>query len=186
MNWLKDLLKDYMEESKINEFVEKFNKENPKHFMPKDKYNETAEELKIKKTQLEENTKLLEGLKEKASSVEEYEKKLAEMQTQYQDLETKSQAEVATITKKTQLKELLIENKMHKDAIDLFINSTDLGKLETVEGKIKDADTLVATWKQERSGLFVETVQDSNLKDQNKDTNPKINDDALLRQAMGL
>jgi len=187
MNWLKDLLKDYMtDETQVNEFVEKFNKENPKHFMPKDKYNEVAEELKIKRTQLDENTKLIDGLKEKASSIEEYEKRLSDMQTQYQDLEQKSQAEVATITKRTQLKELLIDSKMHKDAIDLFINSTDLGALETIDGKIKDADTLVSAWKQERAGLFVETVQDSNVKDQNKTTTAEVNDDARLREAMGL
>jgi hypothetical protein len=189
MNWLKDLLKDYMtDEAQVNEFVEKFNKENPKHFMPKEKYNEVSEELKIKKTQLDENTKLIDGLKQKASSVEEYEKRLSDMQTQYEQLEQKSQADVATITKRTQLKELLIDNKMHKDAIDLFINSTDLGKLEMVEGKIKDSDAFVATVKQERAGLFLETVQTSNVQNQNtnNNTNTEVQSDALLRQAMGL
>lgn len=189
MNWLKDLLKDYMtDETQVNEFVEKFNKENPKHFMPKEKYNEVAEELKIKKTQLDENTKLIDGLKEKASSVEEYEKKLSDMQTQYQELEVKSQTEVSLITKKTQLKELLIDNKMHKDAIDLFINSTDLGKLEMVDGKIKDSEAFVTAAKTERAGLFLETVQNSNVQNQNTNTNTNtdVKDDALLRQAMGL
>jgi hypothetical protein len=188
MNWLKELLNGYIEESKVDEFIDKFNKENPKHFMPKEKYNEVAEELKIKKTQLDENTKLIEGLKEKASSVEEYEKKLSDMQTQYQELEVKSQTEVSLITKKTQLKELLIDNKMHKDAIDLFINSTDLGKIEMVDGKIKDSDAFVATVKQERAGLFLETVQTSNVQNQNtnNNTNTEVQSDALLRQAMGL
>jgi hypothetical protein len=110
------------------------------------------------------------------------------MQTQYQDLEVKSQTEVSMITKKTQLKELLIDNKMHKDAIDLFINSTDLGKLEMVDGKIKDSEAFVTAAKTERAGLFLETVQNSNVQNQNTNTNTNtdVQSDTLLRQAMGL
>jgi hypothetical protein len=186
MNWLKELLEGYVEAEKVDEFVEKFNKENPKHFMPKDKFNEVSEELRIKKAQIEENNTILEGLKQKANSVEEYETKLKEMQDKYQELETNSQKEVSTITKKSQLKELLFENKMHKDAIDLFINSTNLDELEMEEGKLKDPNSFIEKVKSERSGLFSQTVEDSEDKGSGKENDSSVDDDAKLRQAMGL
>jgi hypothetical protein len=108
------------------------------------------------------------------------------MQDKYQELETNSQKEVSTITKKSQLKELLFENKMHKDAIDLFINSTNLDELQMEEGKLKDSNLFIEKVKSERSGLFSQTVEDSEDKGSGKENDSSVDDDAKLRQAMGL
>ncbi|MDD3840923.1 MAG: hypothetical protein PHP06_10255 [Clostridia bacterium] len=47
MDWLKELLKKVgIEEGKLDGVIADINKELPKHFIPKDKYNEVAEAKK--------------------------------------------------------------------------------------------------------------------------------------------
>lgn len=187
MKWLEELLKEYVEVEKIGEIVEKFNKENPKYFMPKDKFNEVNDELKITKTQLEENKNLMDDLSKKANSLEEYEQKLSDWQQKYNQLEEGSQKEISQITKRNQLKDILLENDFHKDGVKLIIKTADYDSINLEDGKIKDVESLLSKFKEEYSGLMIQT--NANSKDKGEQTdNPNVVDQHTkdFRSALGL
>lgn len=76
MDWLKELLKKMgIEESKIDGIVEEFNKEVPKHLIPKDKYNELSEAKKKLETDIKSRDTQLEELKKAAGVSEELQKR---------------------------------------------------------------------------------------------------------------
>lgn len=181
---LKDLLGKYIEAEKLDGAVEELNQELPKQFIPKGRFNEVNEELKVIKGQLEENKKAMESLSQKANSVEEYEKQITELKKLNSDIEENSNKQIASITKRTQLKELLLLNNAHKDALELLVEKY-ANEAEIVDGKIKGADTLLNKIKEERSGLFLQKVDDTVDKGQNK-TNPTSDDTDRLRKLFGL
>ena len=164
MEWLKDLLKDDIAEEKIDEVIDKYKKESPKHVMPKQVFNEKSEELKTIKAQLDEQKNLVEDLGKKADSVEEYETKLNEWQERYKQLESEAEQKVSQITKKSAYKELLLTNNVHTDAIDLLLDTAKFDDIELQDGKIKDGEQVVQRLKEQRAGLFITESQDSVIK----------------------
>ena len=83
MDWLKELLKNAgIEESKIDSIVANINKELPKHFIPKDKYNEVAEAKKKLEADLQARDTQLEELKKAAGSSEELKKQIEDLQAE--------------------------------------------------------------------------------------------------------
>ena len=89
MEWLKKLLKDAgLDDSKVDEAVEGVKKELPNHFIPKDKYNATSEELKELKGQLTERDKQLEELSGKAKGNEELQEQIKRLQEQNKQTQT--------------------------------------------------------------------------------------------------
>jgi len=81
MDWLKELLKQAgVEEEKIDGIIANINKELPKHFIPKDKYNEVAEAKKQLEADIQERDKQLEILKNAAGNNEELRKQIDELQ----------------------------------------------------------------------------------------------------------
>lgn len=181
---IKELLAKYLDADKLDSVVEELNQDFAKAYIPKGRFNEVNEELKIVRTQLDDNKKAMESLSQKASSIEEYEKKLAELQQLNSDIETKSQQQIASITKKTQLKELLLVNNAHKDAIELLVEKY-ADKAEVENDKIKDSDKLLETIKAEKSGLFVQTKVESVDQGGHKE-NPIPDDSDRLRKLYGL
>lgn len=182
---IKEVLAKYItEEEQLSSVVEELNQDFAKSFIPKGRFNEVNEELKVLKSQLDENKKAMETLTQKASSVEEYEKKLTELQQLNSDIEAKSQQQIASITKKTQLKELLLVNNAHHDALDILVEKyTDLVEIDG--DKIKDPSKLLEQIKTERAGLFVEKKTDSADKGGNKDKQP-TDDSDRIRKLYGL
>ena len=178
MEWLKDLLKDSVTEDKIDEVVEKYKKESPKHVMPKAVFNEKSEELKTIKAQLDEQKKLVEDLGKKADSVEEYETKLNEWQERYKQLENETEQKVSQITKRSVYKELLLESNVHKDALDLLLETAKLDEVEVVDGKIKDSDKIVQVLKEQRAGLFITEEQSSTIRNE-QSTNRAVDPSTL-------
>jgi len=170
VEFLKNIIKEYVEDSdKLDEVVDKINKEAPKHYIPKAKFNDLTEEHRLTKEQLKEQKETLEELGKKAESMEEYESKIKELQTKNKEIEEKTAQEIKTISSKTQLKELLFENKAHKDAIDLLIDRySDKAELDD-DNKLKNTDELLKIMKDEKAGLFIETKSDSKDKDEFKD-----------------
>ena len=186
MEWLKELLKDSIDSEKLDSVVESINKEFPKHAVPKKEFNEKLEEVKLAKAQIDENKKLLDDLSKKASTVEEYEKNLNEYKAKYEQLETDSKTKISEIQKRTQFKELLVENKLHKDAIDLIVNTQNLEELTLDNGKITNSQNILAKLKTERAGLFLTETEESH--ETNNNTNSAIPDVETdkLRKLMGL
>ena len=96
MDWLKELLKKAgIEEGKLDSVIGDINKELPKYFIPKDKYNEVAEAKKKLETDIQERDKQLEQLKAAAGSNEELKKQIEELQAENKKASEEWQAKMA-------------------------------------------------------------------------------------------
>jgi hypothetical protein len=82
MDWLKELLKKAgIEEEKLDGVVGDINKELPKHFIPKDKYNEVAEAKKTLEADIKTRDEQLDKLKKDAGTSEELKQQIEALQT---------------------------------------------------------------------------------------------------------
>jgi DNA repair exonuclease SbcCD ATPase subunit len=96
MDWLKELLKKAgIPEDKLDSTITDINKELPKYFIPKDKYNEVAEAKKKLETDIQERDKQLEQLKAAAGSNEELKKQIETLQAENKKAAEEWQAKMA-------------------------------------------------------------------------------------------
>ena len=81
MDWLKELLKKAgIEEAKIDGVISEINKELPKYFIPKDKYNDLAEVKKQLENDLKTRDQQLEDLKNAAGTNEDLKQQIKDLQ----------------------------------------------------------------------------------------------------------
>ena len=183
MDWLKDLIKDVVAEDKLNEVVESFKKEFPKHAVTKTVFNETNDELKTTKASLAEVNSTIDQLKNEAGSVEEYKSQIEALKADFKTKEESFQTEVSSIKKKTAYKELLIENGVNKAAVDLLVDTANFDEIKlSDEGSIMESAKLVTNLKETRAPLFNEVKEDSPKKDE-KHTNDNQKADSELSMA---
>ncbi len=96
MDWLKELLKKAgIEEGKVDGVIADINKELPKHFIPKGKYNEVAEAKKKLETDLQARDAQLEQLKQAAGNSEELKKQIEALQAENKKAAEEWQAKMA-------------------------------------------------------------------------------------------
>jgi len=96
MDWLKELLKKAgIEEGKLEGTIADISKELPKHFIPKDKYNEVAEAKKKLEADIDERDKQLEQLKNAAGNSEELKAQIEQLQAENQKAAEEWQAKMA-------------------------------------------------------------------------------------------
>jgi len=96
MDWLKEILKKAgIEEGKLDSVIGDINKELPKYFIPKDKYNEVAEAKKKLEADIQERDKQLEQLKAAAGSNEELKKQIETLQAENKKAAEEWQAKMA-------------------------------------------------------------------------------------------
>jgi DNA repair exonuclease SbcCD ATPase subunit len=96
MDWLKELLKKAgIEEAKIDGVISEINKELPKYFIPKDKYNEVAEAKKKLEADIDERDKQLEQLKAATGASEELKKQIETLQAENKKTSEEWQARMA-------------------------------------------------------------------------------------------
>ena len=96
MEWLKELLKKAgIEEGKLEGTIADINKELPKYFIPKDKYNEVSEAKKKLEADIQERDKQLEELKKAAGPNEELKKQIETLQTENKKAGEEWQAKMA-------------------------------------------------------------------------------------------
>jgi hypothetical protein len=89
------LKKAGIEEGKVDSTITDINKELPKHFIPKDKYNEVAEAKKKLEADIEERDKQLEQLKNAAGNSEELKAQIEQLQAENQKAAEEWQAKMA-------------------------------------------------------------------------------------------
>lgn len=185
-DWLKDVLKNYVPEDKLDSAIKDLNQELPKFHIPKERFNEVNEALKLTKGQVEETNKAMSDLAKKAGSVDEYEKKVSELTQKTKDLEEQTKTQIAQITKRSGLKELLLTNNVHKDAIDMLVDKYT-NEVKVDDKGLVEADKIIEKIKAERPGLFITKVDESGDQGKNKkkDHTPS-DDDAHLRNLFGL
>jgi len=81
MDWLKELLKKAgIPEDKLDSTITDISKELPKHFIPKDKYNEVAEAKKKLEDDLKTRDQQLEDLKNAAGTNEDLKQQIKDLQ----------------------------------------------------------------------------------------------------------
>jgi hypothetical protein len=98
MDWLKELLKKAgieIEEAKLDSLIGDISKELPKHFIPKDKYNATAEAKKKLEADLAARDTQLEQLKQAAGNSEELKKQIEALQAENKKAAEEWQAKFA-------------------------------------------------------------------------------------------
>jgi len=96
MDWLKELLKKAgIPEDKLDSTINDINKELPKYFIPKDKYNEVAEAKKKLESDIAERDKQLEDLKKAAGSNEELKAQIEQLQAENQKAAEEWQAKMS-------------------------------------------------------------------------------------------
>jgi predicted RNase H-like nuclease (RuvC/YqgF family) len=96
MDWLKEILKKAgIPEDKLDSTITDINKELPKHFIPKDKYNEVAEAKKQLEADIDERDKQLEQLKNAAGNSEELKAQIEQLQAENQKAAEEWQAKMA-------------------------------------------------------------------------------------------
>lgn len=158
MDWLKEIL----ENEEIKDKIDAISKELPKHFIPKNKYNEQAEKLKEKDEELTTVNAKLDDVINKLPNVENEKETLkTQLETIKSDFETfKSDAEkrVVEIKKKTAVEKGLLEANANPDSVDLLLGTFDYEKIElTQDGKVKGWDDVLTPIKEQRKALFGET-----------------------------
>ncbi len=70
MEWLKEILKDYVGDDKLDEVITKTNENFPKHAIPKNKFNSVNDELKEYKTKTDDLQKQISDLSNSDKSKE--------------------------------------------------------------------------------------------------------------------
>jgi hypothetical protein len=96
MEWLKELLKKAgIEEGELDGVIADISKELPKHFIPKDKYNEVAEAKKKLEADIQERDNQLEQLKNAAGNSEELKAQIEQLQAENQKAAEEWQAKMA-------------------------------------------------------------------------------------------
>ena len=159
--WI-EALKKYVPQEQHEEAIEEMKKELVFDWKPADVYNEKANEAKTLKAQLDEHKKQIESLSEKAGSLEEYQGMVEKLKADYAELETKTQTEIANITKKTKTQELLTDLGLHKKARDLILKDSEfLDKIEIENGKIKNAEEITKQITDEMGDLIVTKTQET-------------------------
>jgi hypothetical protein len=96
MDWLKEILKKAgIEEGKLDSVIGDINKELPKYFIPKDKYNEVADAKKKLEADLQARDTQLEQLKNAAGNSEELKAQIEQLQAENKKAGEEWQAKVA-------------------------------------------------------------------------------------------
>jgi myosin heavy subunit len=173
MDWLKELLKGAIADDQLETVIENIKKEFPKHAVPKSEFNTVNEELKIAKATAEQTSKTLEQLKTEAGTVEEYKSKLEKLNSEIETVKSESQKQVENIVKKVNFEKLLLDNKMAKSAAKLISDTYNLDEiLVDSKGNIVEADKHIGKIKESNADLFIETVQNTDDANKNKDQKP--------------
>jgi len=128
MDWLKELLKKAgFDESKIDALIGDVNKELPKHFVPKDKFNEVAEAKKTAEAAIADRDKQLEDLKKSAGASEELKKQIETLQGENKVAKEKYESDLKELRTSTALK-LALAGKAHDP--DIVAGLLDKTKIE--------------------------------------------------------
>jgi len=153
MEWLKELLKDAgVGDEKLNELISNINKEIPKYFIPKSKYNEVTEakkqleeEIKVRNTQLEE-------LKKSAGENENLKRQIEELQSANKQKDEEYQKQIKDLQITNAIK-LALSGKVHDE--DLVASLINKDKLIIEDGgKIVGLDEQINSLKESKSFLF--------------------------------
>lgn len=156
MEWLKAILGN--EELTVEQKQEAIQKELPKTFMPKNKYNEKIEELNSTVLKMDELNKQIETLSASSGEVETYKSELGKIKGEFDLFKTDSDKRVSTIQKKQAIEKGLIMAGANTETIDLLIGQFNMDNLQLDQsGNIVDWGTHLNPLIESRKSLFATT-----------------------------
>jgi len=161
MEWLQTILNDENVENKIDVIK----KELPKHFIPKEKYNEKASEVQEKADELKATTDKMNDLQtqvEKLSDGEGEQEKLKEkivaINNEFETFKGESESRLSNVKKTQAIERGLRDAQANPETIDLLITRFDLEKIELADdGNVKEWDKHLESLKEKRKSLFAES-----------------------------
>ena len=161
MDWLQTILDDENVKNKIDAIK----KELPKHFIPKEKYNEKASEVQEKADELKATTDKMNELQtqvEKLSDAEGEQEKLKEkieaINNEFETFKGESESRLSNVKKTQAIERGLRDAQANPETIDLLITRFDLEKIELADdGNIKEWDKHLEPLKETRKSLFAES-----------------------------
>lgn len=163
MDWLKELLKNAgLDTAKIDTLVGDVNKELPKHFVPKDKFNEVSEARKAAEQSVTDRDKQLDQLKKEVGDNKDLQTKIQQLQDDNKTAKEKYEADLKDLQLTTALK-LALGSDVH-DA-DYAISQLDKSKIEIGEdGSIKAGlEDQVKSLRESKAFLFAEKPENTGL-----------------------
>lgn len=117
MDWLKALLKAAgLDDAAIEKIIGDASKELPKHYMPKDKYNEAVEAKKQAEKDVADRDKQLETLKADAGASETLKQQIATLQAENKTAADKYAADLKELTLTNAIKSALA-GKVHDEGL---------------------------------------------------------------------
>jgi len=160
MDWLKDLLEEKKVEN-VDEVVESFKKEFPKHAIPKDEFNKKSEkveelqsELEVAQSKLEEMNSKVSDLSTKAENAEELDERLNEIKSEYENYKEEEEKRIANIKKRNALEKKLLSDNVPEDLVDLVANDFDTDTLELDDGNLLNYESQRKKAKKKRPSAF--------------------------------
>jgi len=156
MDWLKEILKKAgIPEDKLDSTIGDINKELPKHFIPKDKYNEVAEAKKKLEADIQERDNQLEQLKNAAGNSEELKKQIEQLQAENQKAAEEWQAKMAQMQLDFAIEKALAAAKAkNAKAVKALL---DMEKVKLDGDKLLGLDDQLKALQQSDSYLFGES-----------------------------
>ncbi len=153
MDWIKELLKDVgIEDEKLNELISNINKEIPKYFIPKSKYNEVAEAKKQLEEEINVRNTQLEELKKSAGENENLKRQIEELQSANKQKDEEYQKQIKDLQITNAIK-LALSGKVHdEDIVSRLIKKDELVLSE--DGKVIGLDEQISSLKESKSFLF--------------------------------
>ena len=156
MDWLKEILKKAgIEEGKLDSVIGDINKELPKYFIPKDKYNEVAEAKKKLEADIQERDNQLEQLKNAAGNSEELKAQIEQLQAENQKAAEEWQAKMAQMQLDFAIEKALAAAKAkNAKAVKALL---DMEKVKLDGDKLLGLDDQLKALQQSDSYLFGES-----------------------------
>ncbi len=149
---IKDILKQYGVEEKVDEIESAIKGSLHEEYVPKKQYNKKVQAL----DKLQEKVDDLEAKGENNELQEKYNN----LEKEYNDYKQTVETEKVNAGKNKALVEALKETGFSDSIVKLMQKQFDLSKLEIEEGKIKDWDNLVKPYKEEYAGFINKEVEE--------------------------
>ncbi len=185
MDWLKEILKDYVGDDKLDEVITKTNEVFPKHAIPKNKFNSVNDELKEYKTKTDELQKQISDLSNSDKS-KELQAELEKVTNEFSTFKGNTEKRELNRNKKLAIEKGLKGANAVDDALDLLTNTFDLETITLSEkGEVVDLESKLSKLKEEKPSLFKvkETSSTKTPSDANNDDSDNMDS---VRKAMGL
>jgi len=175
-----------IEESKVNELIEFSKKSVPKEFVPSAELTKVKDEYAAFKETVAEKDELIENLKTKAESVEEYESKVNELTNKMSEIESTYNQKLQAKTLENKINEKISSmNDLNPKAKPAFKKLLDRDKISLDGDNLIGFDEQAANIKEQNDYMIIKKQNNS---DEPPEGESSVADEKMtrMRNVMGL